>query len=150
MALIWDQTTFGTGVAEIDKQHQQLFEQIDALIELSVLGEPTQEIHYLLVFLDSYAARHFKYEEGLMEKYKSPLRAANKQGHAYFLKGVASLKVAFRQQGATPKFVAEAQALLIDWFRNHIIKIDTSLRKAAAGKGNKASKRRAGGSQKGR
>ncbi len=149
MALIWHQGTFGTGIAKIDKQHQQLFEQIDALIELSVLGEPTQEIHYLLVFLDSYAVRHFKYEEQLMEKYKSPLRAANKQGHAYFLKGVANLKAAFRQQGATPKFVAGAQALLIDWFRNHIIRIDTSLRKAA-GKSAKPSKGRASGRKKGR
>jgi hemerythrin len=134
MALIWDESSFGTGVPEIDKQHKKLFEQINRLLEVSVLGGQEDEVKSVLEFIEFYILDHFEFEECLMDKCNARCRFENKKGHEYFKKEFAKLKEVFQKNGATPDFVTDAQMLLVRWFGNHVIKVDTGLKENPAAK----------------
>ena len=134
MALVWSDLVYSTGLAQIDAQHQELFKQINALLEKSVLEESAEDIKKLLEFLGNYVLTHFKYEEEIMEQQTCSKRYANVIAHRKFIKDFKALKSRFEKEGASPAFIVDTQSLLVKWLSNHIIKIDCALRDTCASK----------------
>jgi hemerythrin len=85
------------------------------------------EIESILNFLEGYIKVHFNEEEGCMEKYRCPLAEPNLRAHAKFTQTFNKLRAQFRVEGASAALAIAMQRDLLDWFVNHIRKVDTSL-----------------------
>lgn len=127
MAYVWDES-FATGVAEIDEAHKMMFVWVNQLADAMRSGSGGGEVLRLLDLLENYASRHFAHEEGCMHEWRCPAANANKQAHAEFVAYVAKLKQECRTEGVTTPRVLELQRALGTWLRNHIMKVDVTLR----------------------
>lgn len=120
---------FETGFPELDAQHRKLFEMIDQITEL--LEAPTlddQKVLTLVTELENYARCHFECEERCMAETLCPAREVNIDAHRTFLEGVVRLKHDFADKGEKREFLAVLQASLRAWLRNHILRIDATLK----------------------
>lgn len=126
--IVWDDATMKTGVQLIDAQHKMLFQKFNDLSEaLSSVtaGDATGE---LLDFLQFYATWHFGQEEDCMNKYKCPVAAENKAGHAEFLRTFNDFYTEWQTGTMTPKLVRETYVELEKWLVIHVAQTDTQLR----------------------
>ena len=118
-----------TGFPELDAQHRKLLEMIEQLTGL--IESPTVDedaVHSLITSLENYAREHFECEERCMAETLCPARDINIDAHQTFLSGVMQFKKDFADKGEKREFLAILQASLRAWLRNHILRIDTSLR----------------------
>jgi hemerythrin len=128
IAIAWDKSLV-TGSLRIDRHHQELFRQVNALSVAVKQGKGREPIGRLLDFLGQYFIRHFDAEERLMEELNCPAAAANKQAHAQFLSTYNSLRKQFDDAATTwPLLVLQIHDLLSLWLVQHISEIDVQLR----------------------
>jgi len=128
MALTWDKS-LAVGVKMIDTQHQELFRQVNALLEAMMKGQGKQESEKLLGFLGKYVVDHFAAEERLMAQHRYPEAAKHKQQHADFVKKFGELKGEFDQHGPTGDVSIAVNRFVCGWLREHIGTTDTALGK---------------------
>ncbi|PIE34622.1 hypothetical protein CSA56_07190 [candidate division KSB3 bacterium] len=117
------------GVQEIDEQHQTLIDAIDRLGEAMLSDQQSEKIEEVLTFIIQYSQTHFKTEEAYFDRYDGPEIQANKQDHAWFVKTSASFMEDFRKKGADLNLIIKIHKFLVDWLLQHILEIDTALRK---------------------
>lgn len=117
-----------TGFDSIDSQHQVLIDRINELHTACVNGTAKEELLKMLAFLGDYANSHFKHEEGIMQEHQCSAQGKNKAAHALFLKEYGELVEMVKNEGASTKAVLKLEQMLGNWLRNHICKIDTTLR----------------------
>lgn len=122
--LVWSEDVYGTGVPEIDRQHQELFARVNSLNDACQKYRGTEEIGRLIGFLSTYVDEHFSCEERLMESRRCSGCVANLAGHAKFRKMFADLKSQFDRDGPTTFLTIQLQGELFRWFDDHIRKID--------------------------
>lgn len=125
MALQWSQN-LSTGLEWQDKEHMELFNRINKLLEEMSKGRGKEEILNTLRFLDTYVVKHFGKEEQEMGKYNYPEAITHKGQHALFVKNITRLR-ADLEKGATLNLVVQAQIALGDWLKNHIGSVDKKL-----------------------
>ncbi len=126
MPVTWD-VSLSTGVAKIDRQHQELITKINSLLEAMRSGRGRDEIASLIAFLSDYVVKHFADEEAEMDRVKCPVAAANRIAHQKFMTRFKEIQERFNRDGATPKLVIDVQQAVLDWFIAHIRSIDTKL-----------------------
>lgn len=127
--LNWDER-FATGNDEIDAQHRQLIESINRLETL--LGDPqvsAEECGRMLDFLDQYAIKHFRFEEGCTERWNCPYHEENKLGHHLFELLLKGFKEEFSINGASPQYLQALLSTLQQWVSHHILTVDTELKR---------------------
>ena len=121
----WDAETYGTGVASVDTQHQQLFDMINVLLDER--RRDTAEVRKLLVFLGEYVIKHFQEEEIVMAARACPVAALNKQEHARFIATFQRFMADFERDGITQELTQRIRKEMLDWLVNHITKVDRQL-----------------------
>ncbi len=119
MALEWI-SSLSTGVDWQDKQHMELFNRVNKLIDAMRAGKGKEEIGDLLSFLEDYVIHHFGTEERAMEEYSYPYASAHKSEHSRFKTEIGDLKERFLEGGASSSLVILVQNRIIDWLKNHI------------------------------
>jgi hemerythrin len=102
------------GIAELDRQHQELFRRADAFLE-ALDGCSDRDVDRLLGFLREYAATHFVDEEAWMRAVGYPELEAHHLEHERFL--------------ADLDFFAGSGALavatwLVRWLHGHVVRSD--------------------------
>jgi len=107
------------GNAEIDGQHQELFERVNALLEAMRRGRGRDEVRQTLGFLEHYVVYHFGAEERLMARAGYPLLVMHKRLHAGLLAELALWKPRLGT-GTALWLTLELQRRLTDWLQNHI------------------------------
>ena len=108
-----------TNIPEIDQQHKELFVKIDELINAtSTVNIDT--LKDMMLFLDSYAAMHFKTEEDLMEQIGYERLEEHKALHQDFIKNKEELETKLTCEGYKNKIAAELRSSLVSWLINHI------------------------------
>jgi hemerythrin len=125
---IWTEK-LAVGVREIDIQHRVLFRKINDLLR-AMEAEGTEdagEIEQFFVFLEEYAASHFKVEEKAMAVYKYPDRPAHLKEHDIFTRAIGELKSGYSSGGATAELKAALRERLCDWLIDHVSKVDKAL-----------------------
>jgi hemerythrin len=127
MAIEWTEE-YATGNAEVDAQHRRLFDLLNSLEQRINKGEPPAEMVDVFDGLAAYAKEHFAFEERCMEQCACSAAGVNKLAHQRFLRMVGSSLQDLRLQEPTLKVFKSLHWELTDWLRNHICKIDTSLR----------------------
>lgn len=121
MASIHFEWTLSMSVGEptIDKQHQRLLEQVNRVIDTTMLGSPLIDIVAAVDFLSQYIDEHLAYEEAYMEKHVYSDRKQHMKSHQYFRDRYAD----FKQKLGTIEgkdLMIEMEEFLGSWWVNHI------------------------------
>lgn len=127
MALAWKEE-YNTGEAEVDKQHQILFNYLADLEVQMQKGIDERYVGNLLDNLGLFTRSHFCYEEICMRRAKCPVAAKNKEQHSKLLETYVRYRERFEREGMSDDLVQKLHDLLESWLINHILKIDTHLK----------------------
>lgn len=108
-----------TGVAEIDEQHQSMFQWF-AELESAAADQRVMMAVYALTRLSQYTRSHFSAEESLMEAHRYPALEAHRAEHESFRQELATL-----QALATTQDISTATIVLLrEWLVKHIMHSD--------------------------
>lgn len=117
----WDDS-FSVGVKVLDRQHQQIIEMINRLIETSNVSVDSELVSDTLAKMMEYASDHFETEEYLMKEHSYPDYKSNKDHHIEFKKNIARLSIdTIKYKNTVP---LEILTYLKEWWMNHILKLD--------------------------
>ncbi len=123
MVLCWD-SSFATGISELDEQHRQLFARVEALLQAIRRGSSREEVGRTLGFLEEYVRTHFAAEERLMRDAGYPGLAAHVAEHQRLVDDLAALQAEHRREGASPSLVLRVNARAQEWLERHVIGAD--------------------------
>lgn len=126
MYIKWSED-LSVGVELIDEQHKEMFDRINRL--LRAIGEigGAEQVVATAGFLQKYVAQHFAAEEEQMVLHEYPGLASHKEHHEYFRGQVEDLRQRLSEQGPDEKLLVEAQELLVNYLRDHILQVDMLL-----------------------
>lgn len=126
MTIAWD-SSLSTGHAEIDAQHRELFQRLDAFHEASRAGGSPGELTRTIVFLQDYVVHHFANEETLMVAKGYPGLADHRSEHDTFLGEVRELIGELERGGPSPALSLRVGDGLSRFLRDHIQRTDRQL-----------------------
>jgi hemerythrin len=126
MGLRWD-PKLSVGVRSIDDQHQELFRQVNGLLDAMGEGKGKQAAGDVLRFLADYVTQHFAMEQKLMAQHRYSGLAAHKAEHDDFVKTFRALQAEFEEKGPTMSFTVNVNRLVCAWLRQHIGTTDAAL-----------------------
>jgi hemerythrin len=126
MPISWD-PSLSLGVADIDRQHQELFARLDTLLEAMRGGKTVDEVERTLRFLGDYVVTHFRAEEDLMRKRAYPGLEAHAEEHRRFVEDFSNLVREFLNEGVTTLLTIRTNARVTAWLRDHIYRTDKAL-----------------------
>ena len=113
--MLWSEN-YSTGVAVMDQQHKELFQQVDILMDKS----KASRIPETLDFLGKYVVSHFSTEEGLQQKSKYPKAAQHKQLHTDFIASYKKLRQEYDSSGQDAIILMKVTKTIMDWLKEHI------------------------------
>ena len=117
----WDQR-YSVEIAEIDRQHQRLFELLNELYAAMQDGHANEVVGKVLERVVDYTVYHFAFEEKLFAQYGYPEDAAHRAEHAQLTSQAKALAERLRHgQGDVPLATLK---LLYDWLARHILGSD--------------------------
>jgi hemerythrin len=114
----WQQE-YITGNSQVDRQHQHIFEIVNALHDAVVTGKSVDILHEILEFLTNHTIEHFQTEESLMMAVDYPDYNRHKQTHDHLLCKVDNLLLKFRDRN-TEVITIEITQFLTEWLTHHI------------------------------
>lgn len=124
--LRWD-PALATGHAEIDRQHEEVFERLESLVHAIRAGSSRDEVAATLGFLRAHVAAHFQAEEALMREVAFPGADAHADEHHRFERDLATLDAEHRRDGPSPSLVLRVSGGLTRWVREHVARSDREL-----------------------
>jgi hemerythrin-like metal-binding protein len=104
---------------ELDRQHADLFAQLEAASEAFDLGTRTELLAALAHFTDVYLA-HCAEEERLMEGSLFPDRGRHRMAHEVFTADLERLRQELELAGPTPVIGEWLKIRLPEWLRFHV------------------------------
>jgi hemerythrin len=125
MTIQWT-PALSVGHDEIDRQHQELFRRLSALLEAMLRGDRA-EIGRLFEFLGTYVVEHFGAEERLMRGSDFPGYVVHKAAHERFVRDYQELRKMLDAHGATSAVAIRTKTWIVDWLTAHIGATDQAL-----------------------
>jgi hemerythrin len=126
--ITWEEK-YSTGVAELDKQHKNLFQYTNDLGEYVKNNFGSKETTASMMrFLDQYIKVHFNHEETCMHKHLCPAATKNKDAHQKFILQFKATEKKINDENTGDKALKELHYFLEKWLVDHICKIDTQLK----------------------
>lgn len=122
MPLNWN-ATLATGNRQIDLQHQELFEIINALEAAHAKGRMPQILEVILPRLQSYVLFHFGTEEGMLQGIPPAHIRQHRKQHEEFTAWLATLLAQPHENIDLQGLIAYLQR----WLVEHIMKADREL-----------------------
>jgi len=125
MAFKW-KDEYNVGIAEIDKQHQKLFEIGARIYDLALLDDGIDhydEIVGILEELKEYAQYHFQYEEKLMDQHAYDAFETHKMEHYFFTKKLQRTNLD-EIDDAQDEAISNLLNFVADWITSHILNTD--------------------------
>ena len=117
-----------TGNKEIDEQHQEWINKINALLACCEKGGGKIEAIKMLEYMAAYSDFHFKEEEKLQEEVSYPALDEHKKKHDEFRKVVEELHdMLEEEEGPSDAFVKAVADNVVKWLYNHIKTFDCSV-----------------------
>lgn len=90
-----------TGNAVIDKEHRELIDAVNRLIDACSDGKGGAQINQTITFLNSYVDRHFLHEEQLQQQSGYPGAAGHKAFHDGYKKTLKDITAGISLSGAS-------------------------------------------------
>jgi len=124
--LEWEDS-FNTGHAGIDREHQNLLVNTNAL-STALQEDDMDAVDKVLTFLEEYTIEHFGNEAELMRKYNYPFMQEHLEDHQKFIKRFLSLREEL-MSGAQDKLYSlfRVNLFLYDWLISHSTRVDKHL-----------------------
>ncbi|WP_035571595.1 bacteriohemerythrin [Halonatronum saccharophilum] len=129
MPIIW-RKSYETGIEEIDKQHQEIFDRANSLIQINKnfgIKEGVEEAERVIDFLNEYIITHFSDEEQLQLKYDYPEYRNHKNSHNKFIQKIEEFNVDFKEGENTLTNLSKLNAFVLKWLIRHIGSEDNKL-----------------------
>jgi hemerythrin len=126
MALIEWRADFATGVAEVDHEHQELVELINALHDQLQGGADPDATGAFLGEVFAKISAHFALEETVMRKHHYDEYAAHKAEHEALLDQIRDI-MDDQEAGAYADAETALATAVRDWFINHFKTKDARL-----------------------
>ena len=120
-----------TGHASVDHDHKVLIEQINALGQAIMSGTGKTQLAAMIAFLNTYAREHFAREEQLMKDVKCPTTGRNCTAHKVLVAKLDGWVTRLNASGPNPVLVLEIYKESSEWLCNHIVGIDSHLKRCA-------------------
>lgn len=120
------------GVNLFDDEHKRLFELVNNLNQLIMVGDKAAALEKALAGLIDYTKYHFKNEEGIMKKHGYPAFDKHKIEHDKLTAKVEDFYTRLNEGKAN--FSLELIKFLQDWLVNHIQGTDKEYKSFFAGK----------------
>ncbi|MCA9772379.1 MAG: hemerythrin family protein [Myxococcales bacterium] len=108
------------GDGMIDRQHKELFAQVDRLVTAIREKRNIEEVREIVDFLERYVIVHFDAEERLMEQAYFPDINSHRREHARFVEKWKGLKAIFEREGPSLAFALSLNRVVVSWLRYHI------------------------------
>lgn len=109
-----------TGNVTIDREHRELLQAVNKLMEACSMGKGRAAIEPTLKFLLDYVAKHFAHEETLQMQSKYPNMSTHKQFHAEYTRQLKQIAAGIPAAGPS---VTDLSVL-----NQHIAKLVTHIR----------------------
>lgn len=132
MAIVWDETTMGTGLPEIDREHQEWLDYFNNLVDAVASNKRDSVALDTLQFLKRYTDVHFRHEEACMEQYHCPASEQNHAAHMEFLLRLQDIQVWVKESGISSVELVSLLHEMELWLADHIKTIDVQLKKFTA------------------
>jgi hemerythrin len=116
-----------TGNAMVDREHQQLFDALNNLMDACSGGKGRAEIARTVRFLREYTETHFAHEEALQLRSGYPDFIAHQRLHDGFKRTVADLEKKLNDQGPTIALLGEVNSSIAGWLVGHIRSCDKKM-----------------------
>lgn len=110
-----------------DRQYKQFIDQLNTLVDTMLANCRKEEIKGILYLLDFYIAQNFGLEKNFMQRYKYPVGSNNAATHTKFIKTLSEVKQNLPTKGSSLWLAIKVNEELLDWFVNHIKKVDREL-----------------------
>jgi hemerythrin len=114
--MLWSKS-LETGIPNIDAQHQELFRQVDILLD----GKNANRHKEVLDYLGKYIVKHFSDEQKMHADSKYPKAVEHKKYHDEYVKVFAQLKDKYIKEGPTPSNNMEINRSVVGWLKDHIM-----------------------------
>lgn len=128
MALIEWRKEFETGVPDVDFEHRELVDLINALHAEIGQGADRTRVHEFLGEVFARIAAHFALEESIMRKHSYDEYAAHKAEHEQLLDEIRDIMDG-AAEGSSGGYGEALSATVRDWFVNHFKSKDARLHK---------------------
>jgi methyl-accepting chemotaxis protein len=113
---LWNKS-LETGIELIDKQHMELFRQIEILLD----SGNASRVNETLDFLEKYIAKHFSDEQDMQAKSNYPKAAKHKKYHEAYKVTFHELKEKYIKEGPTITNNIAVNKTVIGWLKDHIM-----------------------------
>ena len=113
------------GIAEVDAQHQKLFEMLNALHSATVNGDEQSSLDAILNEMVDYTVYHFETEEKLFKQYDYPGYDEHKKEHDDLTAQAVDLQTKFHDGSATISF--DVLDFLHGWLIDHTTGLDRDM-----------------------
>lgn len=120
---------FAIGVSDVDRQHQELFHQVNNLLKACNQGVGKDALPEIFDFLGKYVVEHFTTEERYMKRYRYPKFFEHKKVHEDFIKTFLNFRKDAETEGPGVRLVVQVNRILVDWLKNHILQMDQEMGK---------------------
>ncbi len=121
MAFLSWHERYSVGHAEIDAQHQKLFELVNLFDDVIQMGIPG-ELNRIVDDLISLSVAHFRFEEQLLQGADFPRLAAHRKLHEELIVQVKEMRIQMKDGGH--QSMKGIVRFLADWLTNHILRED--------------------------
>jgi hemerythrin-like metal-binding protein len=118
----WDPSKLALDIPEMDEEHQQIIECMNRLHQLSEAGARRMQLAQAYEALAAVTQKHFKDEEGYMERIGFADLAKHRIVHRHLLERLAGFRKQFDDTGV---FKEDFFFFLKMWLKSHICGIDT-------------------------
>ncbi len=112
------------GIPIIDRQHQQLVNNIEELFFAIKHNKDYDKIRGLTAFIKRYSIEHFQTEEEYMKKFMYPRVAEHTKKHNDFHQTVLKVEEFVRVQATSPVALQIVESLMLRWYVEHIKSMD--------------------------
>ena len=117
--IIWDDK-FSVGIEWIDKQHRQIINMINTLLDnYNSLDSSSDQLHDLLNAMTGYFRNHFDNEEKFLKEIAFPELEKHNKLHFDYIDKTVDLN--FDVMAKKDNISNEMMKFLIYWWKNHIL-----------------------------
>lgn len=127
--LIEFQNELITGINEIDKQHKELFNNINRILIACLTKKEIAEVQYIIQTFEKHAESHFQNEEKLMKKTNFKNYHAHKRAHRLLKMTITGAKEEFNIKGPSIALAIKTKKLMADNLISHLSEYDFEMAK---------------------